>query len=587
MEEEGHRKSISVDVYPASSPIHYVDPVKRACLPRFARDQDLQNAQPISSRSLADRLNQMRVEDARRERNKRQCPQRAPPPVPSTFDATSSASSRAGTLFYRSNELAQREMDQRQMEQDFKRQFSGPTPPTSWRNTSAASKETRIGHLGESQQIDIETKRRSTLAMRYFLDGGEKDLRLASLTDACLSCIAQHLCKSEHLAERKEYAYLPIHLKDRMMALAGRKQMCEPMNGTALQFLLLQDEQGRQNKSSEHRLEAWDSTEEEKAFDSTSLKNLDLSFARIGHQTLRNILSQGAQMHQLCNLSLAGYGSEDSMGEKSLVTILNLMETIGNLPHLEFISLAKTRLYPTGKGNSHKTKDGVMLESITFLKRLSRSSLRLKVLDLSECDWIVGPDIANLGWYSIDKIAKRSSIIWPRLQHLVLTNCRPFHEMNKFVDELQPSPAYVARWHAAHHGVALVTDSPYLLQHRPGLGNAVFHAEDAQQARQARQRRSMRQAARNNVWGSPDQSEEEEEERGGGGGEQSAATVRRSSSSSAYPTRCPVSGVQVGAWEWERARVLDAVRGRWGNAIKGNISLDKSHQGGPFIEVYF
>lgn len=535
----------------------------------------MQNAQSVSPRSLADRLNQMRVEDARRERNRIQCPQRAPPPVPN-FDTTSSASSRAGTLFYRSSELAHGEMEQRQEEREIKRKFAGPTPPTSWRKESTDN-EVKTGQLG-GYQVDPETRNRSTLAVRYFLDGGEKDDRLASLADACLSCIAQHLCQGEQDAGSKDYNHLPVHFKDQLMALAGRKQMCEPLNGTALRFLL-RDEQDQHSKSSEQGLESWDSTEEEKSSsDSTSVKNLDLSFARIGHRTLKSILLQGAQMHQLCTLSLAGYGSEDTMGQKSLVTISNLTEAIGNLPHLKFLSLTKTRLCPTSKGDSIKTKDSIMLESITFLKRLSRSSLRVKILDLSECDWIIGPDIANLGWYSVDKIVKRSSIIWPRLQHLVLTNFRAFHDSDKLTDIIHSSTAYVAKWHAAHHGVALVTDSPFLLQHRPGLGNAVFRAEEAQQARQARQRHNMRQAARSNAWGSPDYSEE---------GEESDATVRRSSSSSAYPTLCPVSGVHLGAWEWERARVLDDVRGRWGSAIKGDINIEVSHQGGSFIEVYF
>jgi hypothetical protein len=558
----------------------YVDPLKLASLPRLARERDSQIQS--APRSLTDRLNQMRVEDRRRERNNEQ---RQNGTLPSRqmlpFDATTSASARAGSLYYQSSQLAQKDITERQQLSEMRRKFAGPTPPTSWRKKIARDVVDN-GMVDEACDDSPLARRRATLAIRHFLNGCVEEGALPRLSNLCLARISGILCDvddhdSVSLAGETT-TFLPVHLKERMMALAGREQQCEALNASALSLLIGdRDRMERAPLEEEERTESWDGNEE-KLFDPISLKNMDLSFARIGNKMLKNVLTQGADMHQLRTLSLAGWGSDDHSGQKSLLTVPNLMEAIGNLPHLELLSIAKTRLWPVSKGSSLKTKESSMLESITFLKRLSRASLRLKVLDLSECDWIIGPDIANLGWFSVDRVASRSKIIWPRLEQLVLLNCATFIEPGKIVDEkLKPSPSYVAKWHAAHHGVALVTDSPYLLSHRPGLGHAVFRAEDAQQARFSRQRRSARQQARReeDAWGSPQNSDDED-------------SSIRSSSSSAYPTRCPVSGVHVGAWEWERARVLDAVRGRWGSAIKGDITNENtSASGETFIEIYF
>jgi hypothetical protein len=566
----------------AASSSQYIDPLKRACLPRLVRERDSQASSSQSApRSLTDRLNQMRVEDRRRERNSEQRQHGTVSTRACTaFDATSTASARAGSLYYQSSQLAQQDRTERQQIGEMMRKFAGPTPPTSWRK-EIISRAEEMTSLDISCDASPRARKKATLALRWFIDGGEEMDGMPLLSDLCLSRLSASLCEIEDRASsivaREMTNILPVHLKEKMMALAGRKQHCEPLNTTAL-HLLLDDGEEPTKDIADLGSDSWDSNEVCTTSDPISLKCLDLSFARIGVKMLKSVLVQGAGMHQLRTLSLAGWGSDDCTRQKSLLSVTNLMEAIGSLPHLEMLSLAKTRLGPVGKGTSSKTRDSKMLESITFLKRLSRASLRLKVLDLSECDWIVGPDIANLGWYSVDKAASRSKIIWPRLEHLVLINCAALMEPGRVVEkELTPSPSYVAKWHAAHHGVALVTDSPYLLQHRPGLGNAIFHAEDAQQARQARQRRSAQRQARSrdgDAWGS-DESQDED------------SNTIRSSSSSAYPTRCPVSGVHVGAWEWERARVLDAVRGRWGSAIKGDITVEGLQASGPFIEIYF
>lgn len=554
------------------------DALKMACLPRLGRETPANGPAP---RTLAERLNQMRIEDGRRERNReamlaQQRPGSSTGGAPAAVPLyTTSASARAGTLYHQACQLAQQDMAARQQAGELRRKFAGPAPPTSWRSSEEQTVEGQDG--ATTLDIGPLERRRRTGSVRHFFDGSDQPAAVTSLVDSCLSCIASHLSAEKQacsVAIRESVSHLPVHIKERILAMAGRQQQCRPLKETALHWLLLADCAHSSRPGERRTAESWDSSDDRAHQQPSSLLHLDLSFAKIGSRMFKAVVSQAAEMHQLRALSIAGWGSEDA---RSLLAVPGLMDALRRLPHLETLSLASTRLCaPSAEGAD---RQGRMLESMTFLKRLSRSVVRLKVLDLSGCGWILGPDIANLGWFTMGKVAIRSKVIYPRLQHLALTHCPAFSEPGKEGETgaYKASPGYVGKWHAAHHGVAAVTDSPYLLDHRPGLGNAVLRLDDDSQRRERRRNAGQ---ARHSVWGSAD-----EDGSDGEGG--SPLLPLHAPSSSGYPTRCPVSGVHVGAWEWERARLLDAVRGRWGSALKGNNTADDQARTGPFIDVYF
>ncbi|UZJ54470.1 hypothetical protein CBS101457_003790 [Exobasidium rhododendri] len=584
----------------------HLDPAKRQHLPRLARGS---NASVTSStpRTTVERMNELRQEDARRSRNVERR-SGGMSQVSSTLHAlpsyyNTSASARAGPLYFQANHQSQQERKEADQRARTRRQFAGPVI-ASWRSGEERAERQHSSNAlsssssSSSSSSERRLRWRSTLAARKYI-GGYQGERLMSLCDTALSRIAKMLCtadlydqeipKGRTLGQPADLA-IPLHLKERMLALTGRRQLCKSMNETGLRRLFLAEKRGSGDddleKSSE---ESWDVDEHPRGEVSDLLTSLDLSYARCSFRLVEDVLSRSGQMLQLRQLSLAGWGMHNDYNQLNLHSLLlskDLTRVIGMLGNLEMLSLARTRLYSADQeaayqaasytyqsNGDEKTKD-----TKSFLTQLSKSSLRLTILDLSECAWIIGSELANLEWYSVDQIATRSTIIWPKLRHLILANCTPFVKPGEETTKLEASPSFVGKWHAIHHGAS--TDSPYMLDHRPGLGKAIF-VNDRQLWRQ------RRHAAYGNQVDAWDLAGEENHPVDDQDATHLTALPRQVSSSSGYPTRCPVSRAHVGPWEWERARLLDAVRGRWGSALRGNVNSDTAQRGGPFIEVYF
>jgi hypothetical protein len=587
---------------PSSPPRLGLDSAKCQHLPRLARGSG-SPATATPPRTAVDRMNDLRQEDARRARNaerKSGSPSRTHSHL---FELpeyiTTSASARAGPLYYQANQRHTQERKEAETLERAKRQFAGPVV-ASWRRNDKVAGEQQSSSAS-LPSFEPEIRRRSTLAVRKYM-GGNEDGRLTLLSDMALSCIASMLCNTTSSPPQEDDFMgqwadepFPLHLKERLFALAGRRQHCRSMNEIGVRRLLLSEDQ-EQNKIGEPEADlnceegSWDQGDEFLGEAPRYISSMDLSYARIGFRLVEDILTRPGQMLQLRQLSLAGWGCQDEYQQATLHALFlskDLMRVIGRLGNLEMISLARTRLYSASQEAAYQAAsywfqgdgDEKMKDTKSFLTQLSKSSLRLITLDLSECSWITGSELANLEWYSVSRTATRSTIIWTKLRRLILANCSPFTEPGKETTELRESPPFVGKWHAIHHGAA--TDSPYMLDHRPGLGNAIFR-NDHRRVPHRRRNAAVPHENQLDAWNS-----EEENQEGVALDAAHSTSAPHSPSSSQYPTRCPVSRARVGRWEWERARLLDAVRGRWGSAIKGNVNSDTTQRGGSFVEVYF
>lgn len=609
----------------------------------------------LQTNSLSDRLNRMRLEDRRHARNVRmqKCttslkhndnPSSSSSPEGSSLKpdySSKSASTRAGTAFLASNFLSKREVEQQNIEDSLRRRFAGPIPPNSWRRDPLQSHKC-FDKTKESPKDTIRTadKARLLAARNWFPRGTERlqdSLFLPSLVDLCSEIVRSSLAHPEYVSEdqmlnlRREAASLPTHLKEHMMSLSGRFAKTDPITESVLSALFavsFNTNVASEKSSKEQQVgevqESWDQDANHE--DSQDLLQcLDLSFGLMTSNTLRSLAQAPlVRGHALRSFSLAGWGSQPSsqQPQSCLRSAENvLLEILQNMPSLEVLSLSDTKLLLAGDEACQGCRNGKLSvsaasEALAFLRNISKSTRRLRVLDLSSCPWVNGAVIANLGWYSTNPPIQRE--IWPNLTALILTGCEAFLPSSlkpKESQTLSLSAPFSAKWHAAHHGERKSTDSPYFLSHRPGLGQAVLtdgvgawdlmSQSDVFQA----ERKGLKQIMQPMLHHSSSSSTPTTHRGNNISSDASdsisdflpsAAFFSRESATSADAVsglpRCPVSGAKVERFEWERARVLDAVYGRWGSAISGRIDDDRgplktSHCGwkkhGTFVELYF
>jgi hypothetical protein len=203
---------------------------------------------------------------------------------------------------------------------------------------------------------------------------------------------------------------------------------------------------------------------------------------------------------------------------------------------------------------------------------------------------------------------------------LVLAGCQALMpEGTKIAEQstidFTQSQAFVGSWHAAHHGVARVTKSPYFLSHRPGLGRAVLAdgvgawdsasgrgtLVERQAAALTDHRRSQRSAQTVRTLSAFDDEQDVTNDTfaishgvapfasrqiRGTLTDRQGNLIGQAKAEELKP-RCPVSTSRVEHHEWARARILDAVHGRWGSAIVGHVLDNNSARQGTYIAVYF
>lgn len=694
-------------------------------LPRLRRQERENAAEESKKPSMSETLNRMRIEDRRRARNL-EARQRsgnqphgqnsssshsmrgnAPSFQPSLHQnsAMSSASARAGTSYLAATHLSQQDSVEARRMNELRRKFAGPVPPSSWTQNGNSSKEDQSDIVGEPTVERIVKRKRALAASRLFFSqyengrtaessGVEYMLQkdIPSLTDITLIAITNALSEnlstpSEQFEER--LLALPVHLKERTLALAGRYAQTKALGEAGLRALFGKhegdsteeadraEEEDSFEQGGEDTLDSWDIESEQMEWDTTTtLSTIDLSFASISARSLRDLmLSPSIEANRIRALSLAGWGygedaTQSTAGKmrKCLRTSTTLINMLDQMTNLEMLSLAATKLLPGIEDwylpKKIEAKDGsieegctglspeIASEALAFLKKLARRTSNLRTLDLSACHWINGAVLSNIGIYSTNVPVRR--LIWPKLQNLILTDCPAFSENLKCGDDVQAKPnqgTFTGQWHAAHHGIARFTNSPYFLSHKPGLGRSVlahgigaWDSVNANRNTQSLVGREVVALARHN--GHVQRSRQLEAARRGGmqglenermrsafddesladfasmatqsdgvgvpgmftgfaishgvapfsGRQVLNSSASSASSSWSTPPRCPVSRKKVASHEWERARVLDAIHGRWGSAIVGTLEDefedDKSlsnhnYSRGQFITVYF
>jgi len=453
---------------------------------------------------------------------------------------------------------------------------------------------------------------------------------LLSLSDLALLSILSFLSQPSQTPEDQESQVyssllslmhlLPTHLKLRMSELAGRDSRTDyPIPWKVFRALWIptereekigsanlkgkgkgkmkeseKDHLGYETPSTPSNSDEWEnssssssSKESQDALStSSSQQTLDLSFI---HLTFRNINSlihlspmKGTLNFNLAKLSFAGFGSflllestftsgSDStdyliLGSESTISILS------SLPNLRVLSLAHTSLKPPIRNFSTSS----ILPPALFFKKLARVTPRLESLDLSECDWVESKTIGGVNWSNEGKNLSeenRPALVWNQLETLVLKGCKSLNP-SRIIEQGESEDyekniigvkagVYLEEWHSEFHSILFKS----LASSRQPQGLNGGRAPTA------------RQGGQTQVSNNPEVLTAFE------GQELSQVETRNVSPfSSTFPTRDTLGNV-IELFEWERARVLDLVRGRGNDGWSG----ERKHFAGDrkFVEVYF
>lgn len=551
---------------------------------------------PMSS--VNEKLARAREQDLRRARNlqaklRRTCDGTDPDaaaepgaPVQNFASSAASSSSRAGLMYISSTEQAQREREQRSRETQLQRQVAGPIPPESWRgdfdrltinrglfipgsnDISTTASASTLGALPtKAQRKAICTVLRSVYdksSPKPTATGVSNlfEMTLCVIADAINRPDSSHAhgkgkqrqARPEMDTEqvREVLSYLPRRMHQRMLALYGRVAATEcPLADWTAQALT------NQMQVEDHPAEGdWDEAGHSPPIDFSaalapdldgSFTALDLSFSSISTRTLSRLLSLGGGQAgvSLRMLSLAGWNSH-SHSHLAPVPLDSpgLLLILSQLPNLEVMSVAGSRFFGhaperTGRVDTQRTA--------MFLRRLSRSLTKLRVLDLSFCAWVCADAVQGVSWATPDAVA------WPRLEHLLLVGCESFVEsLDDIADATmpqKPSESYVGAWHATH--------SQRDMRETSAPRASAAHADSFD-------------AAPTRPWMPP---------RLASFSQLTTHTVKPNIATYIVPPPaaarqqgamgevvqcvfCPHSDERIEMWQWQRARVLDAVHGR-------------------------
>ncbi|SOV03677.1 uncharacterized protein UDID_05498 [Ustilago sp. UG-2017a] len=457
-------------------------------------------------------------------------------------------------------------------------------------------------------------KQRATCAgLRRFYDSSDpfhESRPLLSLCDMALCVIADSLNRPpstgdkgtrgkardetseiDHLQKAEVLEYLPAHMRQRMMALCGRLAFTkQPLCDSVAQALThaditealeidqsgLKDLDGAEDdwEASAISYEDLGSTLSAKRGD--AFFSLDLSFSSIAKHTMHRMFftMHGGQMFvSLRMLSLAGWNNSFSNPEDQPNTIdtslESIMSTLARLPNLETLSLAGSRISGTNVSRNAFSTESETAASI--LRKLSRSLPKLRTLDLSCCDWVSADAILGVQW------ATCLSVAWPHLENLVLVGCKAFADPEQLrgataegliskearwrdVFSAEAAGSYVAPWHAKHSqratqgGRVINGEGPTVHQYHMYVDNDLRHLpymfsnlEPSQTLQRGYRRATFLEFVNNTA-----------QPRIG----YATTGSRRNLDSLTERVHCPRTTHTVSMWQWQRARVLEAVRGR-------------------------
>jgi hypothetical protein len=296
---------------------------------------------------------------------------------------------------------------------------------------------------------------------------GSAQRATSTLRDICLSLIlevlATHTCSSGLLDQttrleiEEDAAWLPGHLKERIVALAARSGARCAMNDEAFERLYFsplvwQDEEGEgdryENESEAKTLDGlvegsdegdpddWERGSDDIARPSTDFAqgtqphcwpSLDLSYAQLRQSTVRKLLlgpplaTEGALPNSalttlssnvtLRYLSLAGQTSASSSG---LLTKATFKLLASSLPNLEHLCLAGQHLSFGSSAPSSKGAGGVDSAPLPWAS-LWRGCRKLRLLDLSYTTGLE-PGAAAL----VRSTVRDNGVTLPRLDELLL-----------------------------------------------------------------------------------------------------------------------------------------------------------------------
>lgn len=385
-----------------------------------------------------------------------------------------------------------------------RRQLAGPVPPRSWKGEFLAGTGARANRTatapggsskggngqemrqtqqlvassegeeeGEEQVVERARQRHRQLqpwAVFHPLvppcpPYGSAERATSTLRDVCLSLIleilATHTCSSGLLDEttrqeiEEDAAWLPGHLKERIVALAARSGARGAMNDEAFERLYFsplvwEDEQeDAYEETSEAKTQEapaqgfdegdaddWERGSDDVAQASTDFAQatqphcwptLDLSYAQLRQSTVRKLLlgpppadegplTNGALTTMSSNvtlryLSLAG---QTSAGSSGLLTKSTFKLVASSLPNLEHLCLAGHNL-PFGPTPSPKAAGGGAESAALPWSSLWRGCRKLRLLDLSYTTGL-GPGAARL----VRTAVRDNGVTLPRLDHLLL-----------------------------------------------------------------------------------------------------------------------------------------------------------------------
>ena len=402
---------------------------------------------------------------------------------------------------------------------------------------------------------------------------------------------------------REVLEYLPEHMRQRMMALCGRLAATDwPLGDWTAQTLADLGQHsvgGAEDREIEEIYE--DEDDWEASVDSNfrtggaiavkeghAITSLDLSFSHVSTRSISRMLSSMGNGHigvSLRILSLAGWNDASITGRShsasagsTILDSASMLSILGRLPNLEVLSLAGSRLSSaTSSGNEMYHQ-----RAAVFLRKLSRSLTKLKTLDLSHCNWISADAILGVSW------ATPLTVAWPQLEHLLLVGCESLAdprakranaeeaEGRSFrVDAFAGTAAgnYTAPWHATHSQRAIQStgytgnetaadnattgvlyDAYTDTHHRDPFelfSNPTTSPRNASRASFYDYVNNAIQPAIISHMTNPAHTND-------------ASPVHRDGSHGVLMEyiRCPRSAGKVEMWQWQRARILEAVRGR-------------------------
>ncbi|PWN52763.1 hypothetical protein IE53DRAFT_253846 [Violaceomyces palustris] len=415
---------------------------------------------------------------------------------------------------------------------------------------------------------------------------------------------------------RQTIQYLPQHLKTRLMTLGGRgAKAAEPLTDEVLRLMWLNEPAGQSaeledcnpSEISDHSIEDWDdsstSSNDVTLFQPTTTSNgggildsVDLSFTSPSSKVLhRLLLPHGRTNVQLRTLSLAGWGAPTCSTCSSSLAFCSevFLSLLSDLPGLECLSLAGSTLATEAQAAAPPSKAypwprGNAFNPTFFLRKLSRNTPRLRVLDLSHCEWVGTPCLLSLPWLKEEEGNGRAMKCWPRLEQLYLNDCPDFvkpgkegEESSKSIEgcedgesDLEKMEFYVGVWHS------------FFWKHV----DETFSRIERRQEGQVRIRQQDRGPTSDLSYGADGRLLDWESDdgiaprnrgpigsrgRSGRGGHvvdlmgderrgltEPSFTSIADSPAGAFPTVCPVTGRKIQDFERNRAKILDLVRGR-------------------------